>query len=267
MAPPRRTLWQIPNVLALDAALIAVTWAAWYAHCLGSQLSSNTLTVLALSVWLTYSADRLLDIRGKRPEQLLSTRHRFSYRHRATLRRLWLAILTLNIAIAYIALEPWHLTNGLYLLSFCLAYTACNQWLSKYFFPKELLVAILFALGVVLFCTPRPDLVIVLHLASVFGLNCLLLSTSERTIDQALQIKSLSTFPRTSLSLCTLGYLTTLPFVYKQSIPLLLTSALSITLLGLLHSQRKHIEQETYRTLADASLLIAPTLALTMWAH
>lgn len=82
-------LWQWPNLLALDAALIALAWQAAFAAALGNEVSAAAQIVLGLSVWLTYMADRLFDV-AKRPlQQLHSTRHQFAKQHRKTLWRCW----------------------------------------------------------------------------------------------------------------------------------------------------------------------------------
>ena len=63
-------LWQWPNLLAVDAALIALAWQAAFAAALGNEVSAAAQIVLGLSVWLTYMADRLFDV-AKRPLQQL----------------------------------------------------------------------------------------------------------------------------------------------------------------------------------------------------
>ena len=67
-----------PNVLSLDAALIAVLWYTLFADSIGTARTGSAALVLALSVWLTYTADRLFDVSKRQPEHLLSTRHQFA---------------------------------------------------------------------------------------------------------------------------------------------------------------------------------------------
>ena len=80
MHPPIK-LWQWPNALALDAALIALLWLTALAGALRVELSAAAYAVLGLSVWLTYMADRLYDVTPREANALLSVRHRFAKRH------------------------------------------------------------------------------------------------------------------------------------------------------------------------------------------
>ena len=78
----------VANLLALDAACIAVAWQALVVDSMGPPIGLPERMVLALSVWLTYVADRLLDVRTRAASTLLSARHRFAKRRR-TLWMLW----------------------------------------------------------------------------------------------------------------------------------------------------------------------------------
>lgn len=79
----RKPLWLYPNLLSLDAPLVAVAWLHVFAQTwrLGYHPWEAYIT-LGLAVWIIYVADRLLDISlagGVRSK--LQARHRFHQRH------------------------------------------------------------------------------------------------------------------------------------------------------------------------------------------
>lgn len=80
----RKPLWLYPNLLSLDAPLVAVAWLYVFAKtwCLGYHPWEAYLT-LGLGVWVIYVADRLLDVSllGGTPEHL-ELRHQFHRDHR-----------------------------------------------------------------------------------------------------------------------------------------------------------------------------------------
>src|SRR3954451_15813809 len=53
--------WLWPNLLGLDAPLVAVVWQALFARTVHVTLFPAARLALALAVWAVYLADRLLD--------------------------------------------------------------------------------------------------------------------------------------------------------------------------------------------------------------
>ena len=87
---PRIWLW--PNLLSLDAPLVALLWQILFIRCFhaANPASSSILTsaLLVSVVWLIYAADRALDAwrgSGLRP------RHEFYRRHWRALLPIWIA--------------------------------------------------------------------------------------------------------------------------------------------------------------------------------
>jgi hypothetical protein len=83
-AEQRKPFWLYPNLLSLDAPLVAVAWLHVFAKTwrLGYHPWEAYLT-LGLIVWLIYAADRLLDVAllgGSSAK--LEARHEFHSRHR-----------------------------------------------------------------------------------------------------------------------------------------------------------------------------------------
>lgn len=86
-AEDRKPLWLYPNLLSLDAPLVAVVWLHIFAQTwrLGYHPWEAYVT-LALVVWAIYVGDRLLDVSllGG-PAGKLEPRHRFHDKHRKAL--------------------------------------------------------------------------------------------------------------------------------------------------------------------------------------
>ncbi|CAA6677003.1 MULTISPECIES: hypothetical protein [unclassified Lentimonas] len=252
-------IWQWPNLLALDAALIALAWQVVFANTLGLQISATAQIVLGLSVWLTYMADRLFDVTKRPIEQLYSTRHRFAKRHTHVLWTVWSGTLTLNIGIALTGLSNKELLNGFILLALCLLYTALNQALSHRFFPKEICVALIFVGGVIVFLLPNAALWMPSAALTLLCLiNCLMIGLKEKRVDAALQVKSMARLPsQITLILkliCggTLFYLTP-----EAALPI----GLSLGTLCMIHAYQRRLSTEAYRVLVDCALFAGPVTA------
>ncbi len=80
----RKPWWLIPNLLSLDAPLVAVVWLYIFAKTWRVEyLPWAAYVSLGLVVWVIYVTDRLLDasLGGGIPEKL-EARHAFHQRHR-----------------------------------------------------------------------------------------------------------------------------------------------------------------------------------------
>lgn len=258
---PRFSRLRWLNWLSIDTVAVAVAWFSALAVYFGEPIHSWALLVLGLSVWLTYTADRLYDIRDRTPESILSQRHRFSYKYAGPIWKIWWALLAIDLCLAFVFLDPGSLKRGFYLLGLCLIYTGANQLLSKLFFPKELLVAILFTAGIFVFLAPPYPLMAVTIIAVICLLNCLSIGHHEASIDQAFGIHSLATWfvpklAHTSYALCiSLTILTT-----NHTLRNLLV--LTLLLQWLIYTLQKHFHPEDYRVYADLALLTGPIIFL-----
>jgi len=256
-------LWQWPNVLAIDAALIAVLWQATLARALELPLAVPAYFVLGLSVWLTYMGDRLYDVKSREIAMLLSARHQFAKRFRRGLWFIWFAVLAVNLVSAT-QLSPAQLKHGVFLLVVCLSYTLLNQKLSRRFFPKELCVALIYAGGVVVFIPVSVPLIFMGGFTGLCLLNCLLIGAKEKSIDAELRVHSLAPLVAEQW----LGWLAICSAISMLGIggawgwPWAWPLALSFGLLGLLHRMRRQIAVENFRVLADGLLLVAPILSM-----
>lgn len=262
MPPQTVKFWQWPNLLGLDAAAIACAWMAVFAARRGTVSAPGAAAYLVLgsSVWLTYMADRLLDARPRPLADLLALRHRFAKQNQPALWGLWSLTLLATAGTALATLTRTQLQMGATLLLAALTYTALNLCWSKYFFPKEFLVAALFAAGTQVFLpNPKLDLSVLVFTLICLG-NCLAIADKERTVDARLRTRSLALWVSAS-GITLLLLAAALLALDCHPIPALLGSALCLTLVFLL---RHRLPTETYRVLCDASLLVGPAVELLL---
>ena len=256
---PSIRLWQWPNILAIDTALIAILWQLSLARVLNTEIDWAASAVLGLSVWLTYVADRLLDVRSREKAALFSLRHQFAKRYRQALWYVWFVLLAINLLLAT-QLTVLQLKNGSLLLIFCLLYTASNQKLSRHFFPKEICVALIYAGGVIIFMPVACPLGFFGVFTLLCLLNCLMIGAREKVIDAKMRVHSVAPLVAerwlTPLALFGAG------LAIWRGDELWLGLALSFGLLGLLHGLRNRISIEAFRVLADASLVLGALYAL-----
>src|SRR5579864_3623593 len=87
--------WLWPNLLSLDAPIVALLWQILFTRCFRAPLNPVASALLAFAVWLIYVADRTLDVQGAACEPLTS-RHLFYRLHWRALAPLWIAVLAVS---------------------------------------------------------------------------------------------------------------------------------------------------------------------------
>lgn len=135
----------IPNILSLDAPVVALAWQELLARQAGSPLRLAGRVVLGLTVWAIYLADRMLDVRNPSVE-CETARHQFSRRHQKALAALLGLVVVTDFLLSFFALRPAVFLNGL------LPFGSVALYLSVLHFhrltvPKELIIAALFTMG------------------------------------------------------------------------------------------------------------------------
>ena len=81
MHEKRMSWWLWPNVLSLDAPIVALVWHLAFARTYEVPVGEVEAALLGLAVWAIYVADRLLDTaRANDSEE--TARHAFHARHR-----------------------------------------------------------------------------------------------------------------------------------------------------------------------------------------
>jgi hypothetical protein len=139
--------WLWPNLLSLDAPLVAVLWQGFLAYRFSLPLRPAGRLVLFLTVWAIYLLDRLLDTRQP-PSPCEPARHRYYRRHSKLMAALLAAVLGADAVIAIRWLRPAVLHLGLIPLAGVLVYLAAFHISGKSIkIPKEIAAAMLFTAG------------------------------------------------------------------------------------------------------------------------
>ena len=136
--------YRLLNVLSFDVALGAVISAIFFARLLHAPVHSYGLAALGLSVWIIYTVDRLRDVRFL-TQPALSERHRFHQTHGKPL-RVAIVVAVLAIGALLIFMRASVIAGGLILAPISIVYLLLQNKLPI----KELMVAILYTLGVLL---------------------------------------------------------------------------------------------------------------------
>jgi hypothetical protein len=273
-----RHLWMWPSVLSLDAPLIAVLWQQLFARSQHVRLPLSASVVLALVLWLIYVADRIMDS-FQEPSGEEAVRHRFYRAHRGAYGGPFLAVLAATGWLAWRYLRPDVRRDGLVLLGVVAFYFALVHVLpedKKQWFPKELVVAMVFAIGTCLAVgarvkgTQAAGFVVPLALfALVLWMNALFIEYSEW-----LQLRkggserphSITIFAGQYFGLCTavicLGTVAAMASqAFRGDRPVLLAETLSMLGLGLLGWSRTAVPIDLVGLAADVALL-TPVLLL-----
>jgi len=272
-AESRKPFWLIPNLLSLDAPLVAVVWLFMFAKTWRVvYLPLSSYISLALVVWVIYVMDRLLDASMKEggPSRL-EARHEFHRKHRkmfygfagiAGLVALILVITELATKIYGYALFGGLMVAGFFSLSL-FSSTGPNQIP----YSKNILAGFAFAYGTSMLAyaytgfdgegllqSPVMICFAVLCILNIAAID--LWEHASRTSD--LETKAVDelalTLPLTLLGGCSLvfalkdGDLVTRPFFYA-----ILTGA---ALLQILNRNRAKLSIDGLRVLADVALLV-----------
>lgn len=252
--------WYLPNVLALDAPLLAMLWQTEFAQSISLNLKPSSILVLGISVWLVYAADRLLD--GLRLIHSAPTTHRHAFflRWRHHLIVAWVLILVLDLILAFSLLESPEIIRGCILavlVTFYLGSVHLGPMKSR--LPKEVFVAAILTGGITIFSfgVVLPVASVILFCALCF-LNCAFIAKWEDQIDQAHGISSLADrlpwvwkrLPLTATLLIGACLITGL----NSPQPIVEIALATFGLVGL-NQTRRYINPQLRRVLADAVLL------------
>jgi len=176
-APTRLWLW--PNLLSLDAPVVAVLWQVFFARCFHVPIEPAAVVLLLLTVWLIYAADRTLDARKG---DCHSPRHEFYRRHWKTLLPVWCAALALAAWLAVEWLPARLFLRGAILLGVVAVYFGLVH-LGRRRWPKEAAVGVLFALGASLIAWNRvqtaADAATILLFSGLCWMNCVAIEKWE----------------------------------------------------------------------------------------
>lgn len=196
-AQPRRW-WLWPNLLSLDAPLIALVWQEGFARSLGVELEWKHRALLGLCAWLAYCGDRILDGRRlKKPVE--SARHEFCRVHYRPLSIAWGVGLLVAIYLA-LQLSAGELLGGMVLLSSVLVYFGLHHHPAtrqRAGCIKECMAGTGFAVGTVFFVLMQAEvsaglIILCVAWAGLCSVNCLMIAGWDRDLDKRMDQPSMA---------------------------------------------------------------------------
>jgi hypothetical protein len=261
--------FQLPNLLAIDAALFALCWQFLVFQAFGLEGLWTQGALVAIAVWLGYTADRWLDVRGM--QNAPSThRHKFAAKHRKGLFVAWVTILGLCLGLAWRTLSSDDFGAGLVLAGLC----GTNAWLNHvdskgcFLVPKEMRAALLLSAGIHLFLwRSLPALTFSFWLSFVMVtllcfLNCCFVATWEKRVDHqqgqsslALRRKQLGNVAK-KVTFATIALCIAMVLLRKNEPEGLMLLATVMALLPLPVINHWRLDPEDKRVLADAALFL-----------
>ncbi len=279
----RKPLWLFPNLLSLDAPLVAVAWLFIFAKTWRvDYLPWAAYVSLGLVVWVIYVTDRLLDVSMRdSASEKLGARHEFHRQHQRVFRRVALAagILALTLVITRLPLSIYgfgigpngflgHAYFGAIVVgAFFVLSIFTAQGPHEIPYAKNVLAGIAFAYGTSMLAYAYTGFEMWEFLRSreliCFAVLCVLNISAIDLWEHAYrssdpEIKAgdelALTLPLTLLGAAALVFasqdheLTTRPFFYA-----ILTAA---ALLHILNRTRSRFSQDALRVLADVTLLV-----------
>ncbi len=191
----RTPLWLWPNLLSLDAPLVAIAWQWLFAVSMKVKLPTGVYLVLGLTVWIIYTVDRLFDAERLVDVGKSTARHRFHRAFHKPLLALVLAAVLLDAWLIYTQIARALLVPGLF----------AGALVAVYFLvrfarkpgegappPREILCGFAFAGGTVVsvyfYGGNLEDVTRTLHplfFALLCIFNCLAIAAWEREADEA----------------------------------------------------------------------------------
>ncbi|MDF3059111.1 MAG: hypothetical protein K0R17_3326 [Rariglobus sp.] len=270
--------WQWPAILSLDAPLVAVLWQALFARKLGVHLDWHDPVLLGLAVWIVYAADRWIEGWRLDLDTVQTQRHQFYLRHRWPVFWTGIAAIIATTVIAIARLDEREFKAGFVLLIPTLLYLFSHQLVHRHHplrLPKEIVIAVIFALG----CALAPAVIVpekipsLLIPVTLFGLlcfaNCALIASWEKEVDTlhgqtslALQLKGRWAIIHALPWLVFLSALVSVFLNPDPSHPGALCTAASGLLLGLLDLLQPRIGREAARAVVDFTLMTPVVLLL-----
>ena len=194
-----RPWWLWPNLLSLDAPVVALVWQAAFARILAVELGWTQRGLLAVCVWLAYCGDRLLDARRLPAGPVDSARHAFARDHARPLAAAWCVGLALAVVMA-LQMSAREMLAGTGLLAAVAGYfvlhharmfrAEAGQW-------KEPMAGAVFAGGTLFFVAlngqlTAPFILVAMAWAGLCVMNCLTIAGWDRQQDAAMEQPSMA---------------------------------------------------------------------------
>ncbi|MBC7979338.1 MAG: hypothetical protein H7Y36_02110 [Armatimonadetes bacterium] len=265
-----------PNLLCLDAPLIAVSWQCLFAACFKIQQPIAIQLMLGLGVWTIYLADRLYDAWRAIDIPNSTARLRFAKKHSPALVILLAAAASLDLVLIMLFASQRLIFSGLGIALLVAIYYLLRLGKSGNFLhriPREVLCGMVFAFGSVFTIQSSADSTFkgaTFYPATfLFGLvcsaNCLLISSWEQDSDFANADPSIASTHRYLLpylsSVTTLLSIVSLSLSFLTCRPVFLAIFLASFSLSLISRYEKRLSVTALRVLADA-VFLSPLLVL-----
>lgn len=272
----RAPVWLWPNLLGLDAPLVAVSWQLLYSRCFGVHIPLTIHLLLGLSVWCVYLTDRLFDAYRSKNFTHATHRLRFTKRHFSALVMAAFLAGCMNLFLI-LRFVPGHLllhglaTAGLLALYYAFRFGPSDQ--AKFVIPREIMCGMVFALGSAIATYSYGQeqvrafqfLGAVAMLGLVCSASCMMISVWERDADLACGDRSMASiqpgvppyFRRLLLPLIALYGIVALTDPWQIHV----AAGLSSLGLYLMARFEESISPPLLRTLADG-VLLTPLLLL-----
>lgn len=138
-------LYRFLNLLSIDVVLGSVCSALFFSKVFGVSILPYGLLALALTVWIIYTVDRLLDAR-KVSRSPSTKRHQFHQRNARILIGFVFVAIGINCVLMYFIRKPVFL-GGAYLIAGVGVYLFVQQYMKVF---KEIVIAVLYTTGVAL---------------------------------------------------------------------------------------------------------------------
>jgi hypothetical protein len=237
-------VWLWPNLLSLDAPIVALLWQILFARCFHARVGMLPSILLVLAVWLIYAADRTLDAWTGSSDL---PRHEFYRRHWKTLLPLWIVALTAGSALAA-RLTTELLIRGIALGAGVVVYFALLH-LGVFQRTKEAAVAVLFALGATISAWPNiqsaADIEAVILFSCLCWINCAAIENWESADESRWPVGAAAGLVAVAAAM----------LLFSRRPVLGGAVAASALCFVLLDRARRHFSSDALRVLADVALL------------
>ena len=171
--------WLWPNLLSLDAPIVALLWQLLFVRCFHGSLGMLPAALLAVAVWIIYVADRTLDAWRGAPGTAEQPRHEFYRRYWRMVLPIWIGALGTGAWLAWSRLPGPLFVEGVAVASGTALYLAAvhlTPGLLRRANSKESAVAVLFGLGASLAAWPGvqtpSDVLAILLFSCLCWMNC-----------------------------------------------------------------------------------------------
>ena len=281
---PRVSWWIWPNLLGIDAPMVAVVWQYFFACNFSVKILGSNYLTLFFVVWVIYSVDRLLDARMlKRPDEA-SLRHLF-YHSNYRIALVFTGILIVLTTLLCLCLLPMELIKtGSFVGAFVVVYLLHQIWAKgpmMIIIPKEVFIGMVFAVGATLtghtwsgefipdaFFSPS-----VIIFGVLCSMNCIAISVWERSHDVENDLNALPQFFPQVVNLFPIiahaVFISLMVFSLTNydhvGFPIFVASCIGCGLIAVLSFFDGKVSSQFLRFAADMAVLMPAILYLAFW--